>query len=197
MTTFTEEQAAALDALEALFGPTDESFLKNVTSRDGLGEYGYTHWINRSLKDSLIYWMQYKHALSVDWDAVERARKLELAKKLAERKAGVREAVVLGFMSGLLPKISRAAPEADVTFETNKETFELDVVFESFSHNISMVYDRETRQMYTRIVRPERLADGHTDDLTGISGNLAPAEQVKGYAAVVDYLDGLTVDTLP
>ena len=188
---FTPEQEAALNALEGEFGPVDP-YLHNVRNAQHVDdEYGYAHWIKRSLTEALRSWGQYKYALSVDWEAEERKRKLEEARKLAERKAGVRESVVLGFMSGLLPKITRIAPKADVTFEVGEEVFELHVIFESFAHYSYMAYDRETHVLKTRIVRPERLADECEEVLTLVNANTSPTEQVTGYNVFVKHLESV------
>lgn len=62
----TPEQCEALEAMEKAFGPTD-ALLHNVKSNEYVHyEYGYAHWIRRSVRESLISWGQFKYALTLE-----------------------------------------------------------------------------------------------------------------------------------
>ena len=69
----TPEQCDALEAMEKAFGPTD-AFLHNVKDQSHVfDEFGYTHWIRRSVRDALISWGQFKYALILERKSNEQA----------------------------------------------------------------------------------------------------------------------------
>lgn len=66
MIPLTDEQVAALEAMEKAFGPTD-ALLHNVRDQTHVWEpYGYTHWIRRSARETLVSWGQLKHAMTLE-----------------------------------------------------------------------------------------------------------------------------------
>lgn len=63
----TEEQVAALAAVQEAFGIEDhECFLHNVRDQEHVWEpYGYAHWIRRHVRETVVSFVQLKHALSL------------------------------------------------------------------------------------------------------------------------------------
>jgi len=193
-TGFTPHQIEALNALEGEFGPVDP-YLHNVTSDEHVhGPYGYQHWITRSLTDALRTWGQYKYAMTVDWEEKARLDREAREAAWAERSVDKREAMILSFMSGLLPKINRSLADAQVDLETSEAVFDLRV--SGWKYSIKMGYTRETFKLETYIFSEGIDVFNETEDLTLVHGNARPRDQIKGYAAVVDFLDGHGIDTL-
>lgn len=187
-TTFSEDEAAALDALEGEFGPVDP-YLHNVTSDEHLKSvYGYKHWIVRNLRDALRHWGQYKYAQSVDWDEERKRRIAEQSEKMKNRKTEVRENMVSGILAGLMPKARRAGA---ASFEIDDHFMELVVEDEMrpFAHRkvIWLSYDRQDGTLEAS------LNDKHflVEDWTVLGGNERPRDQSEALAAVIDFLDGL------
>lgn len=184
--TFTPEQIEALDSLEGEFGPVDP-YLHNVTSREHIeGSYGYEHWINRNLTEALRYWGQYKYALSVDWDEKERIEREKREKAYAARAEGVRESLVIGFLTGLLPKTQRAFADGYSDLSLKGSRFSLFAESGDSQRYVSLAYNRETF-MLTTATTDDKMS---TEDLTLLNGNTSPRQQVKGLEAVHAYLDG-------
>jgi hypothetical protein len=185
---FTPAEREALDQLAGEFGPVDP-YLQNVTSDEHLNsEYGYKHWIKRSLTDALRYWGQYKHAESVDWE-VERARRIaEQSEKMKNRKVEVRENMVSGILAGLMPKARRAGV---VSFNIDDDYMELVVEDEMrpFAHRkvVWLTYDRRDGTLEASLNDKRFLVE----DWTALGGNERPRDQSPALAAVMDYLDGL------
>lgn len=194
MTTFTEEQAAALDALEKAFGPTEISAARVKVAHAAMYARDSRHYLTYALENYGNY------RLASDPEFAEAQRKAleeearKRAEKLAERSAGVRESVVMGFMTGLMSKCAKASPESVVEFGTWDRGFDLTLDGNNFY--ITLNYDRETYTLATNIDANSVTVHEGKDDLTLISGNYSPREQVEGYRAVVDFLDGLKIDTL-
>lgn len=180
MREFTQAQKDALDALEGEFGPVDP-YLHNVKSDEHVkSEYGYVHWIERSLRDALRSWGQYKYALSVDWEEAERKRREAEAKARAENLSVTRDTVMLGFMSGLIPGLNRIKRSHEwVDFTAGSKYIELELLSYEGAY-ISMTYDKQEHTLKT-------VANGlaHEDDCTAISGQDRPGEQMEGFAVVL------------
>lgn len=192
--TFTPHQIEALNALEGEFGPVDP-MLHNVTSGEHVhGPYGYQHWITRSLTDALRSWGQYKYAMTVDWEEKARLDREAREAAWAERSVEKRESMMLAFMAGLMPKINRALPDSDAELEINDETFSLTVT--GWKYRIEMEYTRNTFSLITWVCSEGHDVFNETEDMTLVHGNARPRDQIKGYAAVVDFLDGEGIDTL-
>lgn len=186
--TFTPAEVTALEALELAFGPTEISTGHIKANRVDEYERGGKMYLGYAL-DAYGYW---KIASDPDFAANEAKRQEEenrkRAEKLAARSGEVREAVVMGFLSGLLPKLNRDLG-GQVTFEVDKDFFVLQAqtpTGTSVSTMISIVYNRSTFYLATFVAGTDYL-----ENLKDISGNARPRDQVKALEAVHVYLDGL------
>jgi hypothetical protein len=181
----TSEQAAALDALEKVFGPVDP-LLHNVKSDEYLkSAYGYKHWISRSLKEALVFWGQYKHAQSVDWDAEIRRRIDEEELARAERSDRVRDNVVGGAFNQLMSRARASKIVSSLQYEEEADYWNLIAYGEKEIELFSMSYMLLDVQVVTVLGNETVL----TDNVKTISGNSAPRQQLKGLDTVLKWLD--------
>jgi hypothetical protein len=183
--TFTPHQIEALESLGGEFGPVD-LMLHNVTSDEHVhSQYGYEHWIKRSLTETLRLWGQYKFAQTVDWEEERRRRIEEQTEKMKRRKVEVRENLVSGILSGLIPKARRAGA---VSFEITDWMIQL-VVREGLSSEevFELSYDRTDFTLNGHL----KVKDFEQEDWSVLGGNSRPRDQSVALNAVVEYLDGL------
>ncbi len=181
--SFTEEETAALDALEKVFGehPADIAHVsQHVPSAD---------YVKGNVRGTLSWWADFKLKQGIDFDEIDRLKREARDNALAERAQGVRESIVLGFLSGLLPKINRDLPDSEVEFYTSPEGFELQA--SGWKYTIALDYNRETFALKTSIFSEGIDVIDLSEDLTLVSGNTRPRDQVKGLEAVHEFLDGL------
>lgn len=187
MNLFSEEETEALDVLEAVFGPVDP-LLHNVTSRDDLDEYGYPRWIKRNLTDALVFWGQYKHALGLDWEEIERVKREKEEAKLALWRAKNLDGIMTGVLAGLMPKLGKAGLMVGFDVDSDAVSFTADDVMDNGGLKVvvAMTFDKRDKTLLTEV-------DGHRviplEDVSLLSGNRAPREQLAGLRAVLEWLE--------
>lgn len=180
------EQSAALDALEEVFGPVDP-LLHNVKDSHGLkSEYGYKHWIERSLKEALIHWGQYKHALTVDWEEVERKRHEAYIKQQLERGDKVRDNVVGGAFNQLMSRARASKTVATLQYEEDGYWNLIAYGAEDVNKELfSMSYMPADMEVTVTIGQDTVI----TDSVSRMVGSCSPRQQLKGLDAVLTWLD--------
>lgn len=185
---FTPAEVTALEALELASGPTEISTVHISANRAEEYRYNAQRYVGYALDAYATY------KLASDPEFAEKQRKAleEEARKRSEKQAArsgeVREAVVMGFLSGLLPKLNRDLG-GQVTFEVEKDFFVLQAqkpLGTSISTMVSIVYNRSNFYLATFVAGKDYL-----ESLKEISGNSRPRDQVEGLEAVHVYLDGL------
>lgn len=180
--TLTVAQTVALEALEVAFGPS-EITAAHVKVRE---LDGYIGGVERYAKYVLDGYACYKLASDPDFAEAQRKALAEEQRirmeKLAERADGVRDAVVIGFLSGLMAKMSKKFPEAEISFDMNEACVML--LVEKEGHELQVTYYRHRKEVYTLIEDVE-----YTEDVTHIRGSVSPREQLNGFAALLDFLE--------
>lgn len=182
--TLTVAQTVALEALEVAFGPSEVTANRVKVShadyyRDSAAQYA---------KYVVDGYACYKMATDPDFAEAQKKALAEeqrvMMEKRAERADEVRDAVVIGFLSGLMAKISKKFPKAEAYFEANKEGAVLHVAERDSLTLINVAYSRDEKRVYT-------LVESATwnEDVTHIRGSVSPREQLEGFDAVLAYLE--------
>lgn len=180
--SFTEAENAALGALAEGF-PVPEVNVMDVEASHS------KHYLKqvRNLAVNVIYYakmydMSVDPGLAADKEVILAERRKTEDAKLAARIVETREAMVSGWLAGLIPKANKAG--GDVSFEIDDSYFSLTVYGET-GRDVVMEYDRESRTVATK-VGGEWLAE---EDWTMVSGNKRPSEQSSAYEAVQAFLE--------
>lgn len=188
---FTVEESKALDALREAFGGTEIDVLD-------VAEMHADHYVKsaRNYAMNAIHYSQLYQASTDPGLAEEKDKRyaeikaVEDAKKI-KRLAEAREHLVSGWLAGLLPKIQRRMPDSNTTFSLGEEAFEFFSEADRFDdyYEIDFTYYRAD---YSVVIRVNELS--FQEDWSTLDGNTSPREQSNGYAAIVDFLDGLSDD---
>lgn len=175
----TEQEREALDALEEAFGA------KEVDVRILQRDPGFEIWTRSSIDGVLNFYARLKAVESVDWDAEMERRRLAEEKRQAERSVVSREANVLGFMTGLIPRLHKVLGWAE--FEsTDGEFFVRGAATDGTT--VAMSYERATLKIITFIETTESEST-YADSMQNYNGNASPRKQLDGYDAVCIFLD--------
>lgn len=182
--TLTVAQTIALETLELAFGPTEIMVERVKVSHADSYLDGATSYAKYVLDGYACY------KLATDPEFAEKQR-LALAEeqrkrmeKLAERADEVRDAVVVGFLSGLMVKIAKKFPESQAYFEVHSTGADLNVADKNGLTLIDVAYDKNSKRVFTQVE-----AETWNEDVTNIRGSVSPREQLVGFASVLDYLD--------
>ena len=176
--TFTPAQTTALEALELAFGPTKMEV--GQVHRGSVAHY--PRWVEIQIEAALGNYAAHKLASTLDFAEQDRLKREADARRRAERAEGVRDSIVIGFLSGLMPKIARTHLGAETTFEVNGNGASL--LVDNGADELQVTYYRASKEVYTLIEGVE-----YTEDVTTVHGSVSPREQLNGFAAVLDYLD--------
>lgn len=176
--TFTSEEKYILERLVQKYKP--EVDLKRLNPNDN-----YEMYAQSTLRVSAEWYATYKQQQETDWVAIEKLKREADARRLAERNAEVLDGTMTGILAGLMPKLGRTG--LSVTFDVDETGAGFSAETPDLSEEvISMSYDRADRSLMTRIGQQE-----FVEDVSLLSGNRAPREQIAGLEAVHAYLDGL------
>lgn len=159
--------------------------MPEVTTRD---VYKYCDY-GESLTDQLNYllriWKTYEIAVSTDWEELERLQREEKERQLASRSVEARTNVVRSYFIQLLSNFRKYKPEGKVSFWEGDGRIYL--AYEDEFMDLSMTYLVEGKELRT-IIDHGVDAQEYVDETTTLSGMRNPSEQLKGYAAVIDFL---------
>lgn len=177
--TFTPRQVELLEGLEGEFGAKEI----DITQIEPVVIDAYVRSARQYIGFALIHYAQYKACLDPELDEKkqaiydERARKWKIANE--HRSAEVRENLVMGILSGLVP---RAAKLGGVLLETDANVFCLHQGKDN--EGFVMLFDRRDYTMQATI-NGSKLA---LEDWGKLSGNARPIDQSAAYEAVTEYL---------
>jgi hypothetical protein len=181
--SFTEEQIEALEMMEEVFGPTEINAQSVKVSRLPDYEYAATAYLKYALDGFACYKLASEPEFAIAQEVARQEEERKRAEKQAARAGEVREATVMGMMTGLVPKASKAAGE--VMFDITDKHLLL-TVWRGVDRIVLMAYDKETLVLETNVA-----GEIFSENMWRISGNSRPREQSKGLDAVHVYLDGL------
>lgn len=169
--SLSKEERSALAMLEGLFG-TEVIPPEEVRKDSGLEVI-----VRANLEHLLKSYAHLKAFEATDWEAEMERRRKQKEERDRVRLEKHREKIILGYMSGLIPKAQTVLGFAE--FVTDEDEF-----FLGSAPYFTMSYDRITHLLRTYIGE-----DVWTDDLTQVNGGCPPRSYVNGYKALWDYLE--------
>jgi hypothetical protein len=184
--TFTKEQVEALKVLEATFGPFEDANPEHV---EPIFVDNYERSVRNYAGYAVDHWKAAVLAADPELPAIKQKIREEKARKAALKNAArsqeIRENLVSGILSGLVPKARKVG---SVVFEVTDWNIHL-VVKKSLSSEeiFEFSYDRQDFTL-----------DGHlngedfeSEDWSALNGNARPRDQSVALKTVVEYLEEL------
>lgn len=184
--TFSLDEIKVLKALDETFGPFPEANPEHV-------EAIFINSYARSVRDYVMYAIDHFKAAELaqdpDLEQMKQTIRLEKAKasalKNAARSQEIRENLVSGILSGLIPKARKAG---SVNFEVTDWVIGLTVSEKLTSQElIELTYDRGDYSLTGHLFGQEF----DKEDWTTLNGNGRPRDQSVAYGEVINYLEGL------
>jgi hypothetical protein len=183
--TFTDKEVLALEALRTHV-PYESEY--NLSTMDRTNADWFEGQARHAMDLAQDYYAMYQLVTSDNFDELKRQMQEEEVRKQKERMAArsleVRENLVSGILSGLIPKARRAG---QVEFDINDADMCIDV-WQGGKRSFCMIYDRIDGTMSASI-NGKHL---ETEDWTVLGGNSRPRDQSEALRTVLDYLDGLS-----
>ena len=143
----------------------------------------YEMYAQATLRVSAEWYATHKAQKATDWIEKERLENEARLKAQAERADEVRDSTMTGIMAGLLPRLGKAGLET--FFESDEHIVGLSAS-DGERAPLVMTYHKAGKTLQTFVD-----VDVIDEDVTYLSGNKTPREQLKGYDAVLTWLDKL------
>lgn len=184
--TFSTEEVEALKALEAAFGPFKEA---NPLHVEAAYIRSYTHSIRYYAEYAVDHWKAAVLAADPELPEIqkrirEEARRKDAAKNAA-RSQEVRENLVSGILSGLIPKARKAGT---VGFGITDWNIHISVSENGSSTEIiELTYDRADFTLNGHL----HGKDFEQEDWSALNGNSRPRDQSVALETVLEFLEGL------
>ncbi len=183
---FTAEELAALKAIEEAFGPYPEADPENV---EALYVGSYLRSIPQYVGYAVNHWKAAELAANPELPAIKQRiredKAREYAIKNAARSQEVRESLVSGILSGLVPKARKAGA---VSFSVNDWVIKLSVTENLSSTEVfELTYDRGDFTLDAFLKDKEF----ELEDWSALNGNARPRDQSVAYAEIVGFLESL------
>lgn len=180
--TFSLDEIKVLKALDETFGPFPEANPEHV-------EAIFINSYARSVRDYVMYAIDHFKAAELaqdpDLEQMKQTIRLEKAKasalKNAARSQEIRENLVSGILSGLIPKARKAGA---VKFEISDWSIQL---FVDNGEVFGMYYDRGDFTLVAHL----NGKDFDIEDWSALNGNGRPRDQSVAYAEISTYLEGI------
>jgi hypothetical protein len=179
-TEVPEGPLKALEQLASQYAPSDPSRIERIYNW-----HDYGAGLQSQITHVLGAYADYKLVTSTDWEELERQKKAAEAARLAARSEESRTNVVRHNILHLMSVLTKRLAGVGVSFSENNEKIMLHAD-DSYTE-INIQYSKESKKLFTDIDEVGGNQE-YIDDCTTLSGQLPPADQLKGYAAVLSWL---------